>query len=38
MPAIFNVADLVKIGIMSAIFVWGANKLLASVGLDQFQA
>ena len=35
MPAYFNVADFVKIGVLAMIFIWLANKGLRKMGLDQ---
>lgn len=36
MPAIVNIADFVKIGIMAAVFIWMANRILEKVGLENF--
>lgn len=38
MPAIVNIPDMLKIGVMSLVFIYGANKLLSAAGLDRFQA
>jgi len=37
MPAYFNVADFVKIGVMSIIFIWLANKGLEMINLPNFK-
>lgn len=38
MPAIVNIPDTLKVGIMAVIFIYGANQLLQAAGLSQFQA
>lgn len=38
MPAIFNVADFLKIGVMAFVFVFVANRVLDKTGLGQFRA
>lgn len=38
MPAIFNVADFLKIGVLAFIFVFAANRILAKAGLSEFKA
>ena len=38
MPAIVNIPDIIKVGVFTLIFIWGANKILAAAGLDRFQA
>lgn len=38
MPAYFNVADFIKIGLMAMVFIWLANRGLSILGLDTFQA
>lgn len=38
MPAIVNVADFVKIGVIAVIFIWAANKALGAFGLDTLKA
>jgi len=38
MPAIFNVSDFLKIGIMAFLFIFAANWLLSKAGLEQFKA
>lgn len=36
MPAILNVADVIKIGIIAFVVIYFANKSLKSAGLDQY--
>lgn len=36
MPAIVNVGDFVKVGIMAFIAVWAINKALKTAGLNQY--
>ena len=36
MPAIVNVGDFIKVGLMAFIFIWGANKVMTTFGLPQF--
>lgn len=36
MPAIVNVADFVKIGVIAFVFIWLVNKGLAQIGADQY--
>lgn len=38
MPAFFNVADFLKIGIMAFVFVFIVNRVLAHTGLEQYKA
>lgn len=38
MPALFNVADFLKIGVMAFVFVFLANRVLTASGLEQFKA
>jgi len=38
MPAMFNVADFLKIGVMAFVFVYLANRILTASGLEQFKA
>ena len=38
MPAIVNIPDILKVGVMAVIFIYGVNKLLQAAGLSQFQA
>lgn len=38
MPAIFNVADFIKIGVIAFLFVFIANRVLEKSGLGQFKA
>lgn len=38
MPAIFNVADFIKIGVIAFVFIFAANHILAKAGLEQFKA
>lgn len=36
-PAYVNVADFIKIGLMAFVFIWGANKALATLNLDDYK-
>jgi hypothetical protein len=38
MPAIVNVPDFIKIGIMAFVAVWGINKALDAFGLSSLKA
>ena len=38
MPAIFNLADFLKIGILAFVFVFVANRVLEKTGLGAFKA
>lgn len=37
MPAIFNVADFLKIGVLAFVFIFIANRVLDKTGLGQFR-
>ena len=37
MPAIFNVADFLKIGILAFVFIFIANRVLDKTGLGAFR-
>lgn len=36
MPAIVNLADFVKIGVIAFVFIWIVQKGLARMGADQY--
>lgn len=36
MPAIVNVADFIKIGVIAYVFIWLVNKGLAKIGASQY--
>lgn len=38
MPAVVNVADFIKIGLIAFVFVFAVNYGLTRLGLDQFKA
>lgn len=38
MPALVNVADFVKIGIIAFVFIFAANYALRKTGFEQFTA
>lgn len=38
MPTIFNVGDFVKTAVIAFLFIWIANRVLAKVGMESFQA
>lgn len=38
MPAMFNVADFLKVGIMAFVFIYIANRALTAGGFEQFKA
>lgn len=38
MPAIVNVGDFIKIGVIAFLFIFAANYALTKAGLDQFKA
>lgn len=38
MPAIVNVPDFLKIGLMAVLFIWAVNKGLDKLGLSEFKA
>lgn len=38
MPAILNVGDFVKTAIIAFLFIWIANRVLAKIGMESFQA
>jgi len=38
MPAIFNLADFIKIGVLAFVFVFLANRALTMAGLAQYKA
>lgn len=38
MPAIVNVPDFLKIGLMAVLFIWLFNKAMGKLDLPQFKA
>lgn len=36
-PAYVNAADFVKIGLLAFVFIWGANKALAALNLNDYK-
>lgn len=36
MPAIVNIPDIIKIGVIAFIAIYATNKALKSAGLDQY--
>lgn len=38
MPAIVNVSDFIKVGVMAFVFIYAANRLLEKAGLSQYKA
>lgn len=36
-PAYVNVPDFVKIGLMAFAFIWGANKALTALNLNDYK-
>lgn len=37
MPAIVNLADFVKVGILAFLFIWGANKALDTLNKPEYK-
>jgi len=38
MPAIVNISDFIKVGVMAFVFIFAANRLLEKAGLAQYKA
>jgi len=38
MPAIVNISDFIKVGVMAFVFIFAANRLLEKAGLSQYKA
>jgi len=37
LPAVVNVSDFIKVGLIAFLFIWAANYALTKAGLDQFK-